>query len=161
MGLPDFVRIAHEEVGNGPSKYREMFNDSSSAWCAMFVSWCAANAGIMTTLDIAGCPSVYKTDKVSCMRDFYEDNNRFTVPSLDPNDENYPRAGDIMFSLEDGLSHVGIIVEVGTNYIKTVEGNVTMPNGQNGVAYETYDATFHNGPSYKLSHIGSNRRTFG
>ena len=72
MSLASFIRVAHEEVGNGPAKYLEMFSAApGTKWCAMFVSWCAAAAGIMTIADSAGCPYIRKTEKVEEMELLY------------------------------------------------------------------------------------------
>ena len=53
MSLETFVSTAEEQVGNGGSKYQEWYG-SSGSWCAMFVSWCANEAGILTTEDNEG-----------------------------------------------------------------------------------------------------------
>jgi uncharacterized protein YraI len=85
-------------------------------WCAVFVSWCANQAGIPTSV-------IPKEPAVSNMRAFFEGNGRFRTPN------NYtPRAGDVVFVTS---GHVGIVVRVSGNNITTIEGNTHDGNNTN------------------------------
>ena len=107
----------------------------SAPWCATFVSWCAEQANIPTTIlkrsTVAGHGASYF--KVN----FYSGSS--TLASNADNDSyfmgyNYtPKAGDLFFTRS--WSHVGIVVGVSGSYVITVEGN-TNNNGSsqgNGV----------------------------
>ena len=151
MSLASFVEKARAQVGNGPHTYNSWYGVSDTTdWCAIFVSWCAGQAGILTEESIADYPSVPKTALVSTMYNWFRNNRRNLAPSGDPDSPNYPRPGDIAF-INGTSTHVGIIVEVNDNEIKVVEGNT----GNDEVSLYTY-RDFFNGPSFELTHIGSN-----
>ena len=126
MSLETFVSTAEEQVGNGGSKYQEWYG-SSGSWCAMFVSWCANEAGILTTEDTAAPPFVKKEAYVPTMRDWYNDNHRAFTISSSPTSANYPQPGDLVTirptKTGKDHSHIGIVVETDGNKITTVEGN--------------------------------------
>lgn len=153
MSLSSFIEVACEQVGNGRRKYVKWYygdENNRNDWCAIFVSWCADQAGILTEESIADYPSVPKTALVSTMYNWFRNNRRNLAPSGDPDSPNYPRPGDIAF-INGTDTHVGIIVEVNDNEIKVVEGNT----GNDEVSLYTY-RDFFNGPSFELTHIGSN-----
>ena len=63
----DLINVALNEVGykegkNNNNKYGKYFNMNNVAWCALFVSWCARQAGISTDiiLTYSGCGTGYK-----------------------------------------------------------------------------------------------------
>ncbi len=108
---------------------------SSAPWCATFVSWCAAQANISTSIlkrsTAAGHGSSYFNVN------FYSGSS--TLASSADNDSyfkgyNYtPRKGDLFFTRS--WSHVGLVVGVSGSKVITVEGN-TNNNGSsqgNGV----------------------------
>ena len=81
MSLQDFIDVAENQVGyeessDGTTTYGEWYGLPTGAWCAMFVSWCANEAGIMTTSDTKDCPYVRKASTVRALREFYGNNNR-------------------------------------------------------------------------------------
>ena len=39
-------QIGYREQGNNRTKYGEWFGMNGAAWCHMFVSWCANQAGV-------------------------------------------------------------------------------------------------------------------
>ena len=81
MSLDTFVSTAEDQVGNGGTTYQNWYGDNG-AWCAMFVSWCANEADILTTEETAAPPYVKKTSSVTTMRNWYNDNHRaFTISS--------------------------------------------------------------------------------
>ncbi len=107
----------------------------SAPWCATFVSWCAEQANIPSSIlkrsTAAGHGASYFNVK------FYSGSS--TLASNGDNDSyfmgyNYtPKAGDLFFTRS--WSHVGIVVAVNGSYVITVEGN-TNTNGSsqgNGV----------------------------
>lgn len=126
MSLETFVSTAEDQVGNGGTKYQDWYG-SSGSWCAMFVSWCANEAGILTTEDTAEPPFVKKEAYVPTMKDWYNDNHRAFTISSSPSSANYPQPGDLVTIRPTATgkdhSHIGIVVETNGNQITTIEGN--------------------------------------
>ncbi|MBO5383245.1 MAG: CHAP domain-containing protein [Ruminococcus sp.] len=133
MSLETFVSKAEDQVGNGGKTYTTWFGvPESTAWCAIFVSWCANEADILTTEATASPPDVYKTAGVAAMRQWYNDNHRAFVISASPTSSNYPKPGDIV-TVATGSdptehTHVAIVVATDGNKITTVEGNLGRTN---------------------------------
>jgi len=124
MSLATFVSKAEEQVGNGGITYTTWFGvPESTAWCAIFVSWCANEADILTTEATASPPDVYKTAGVDVMRQWYNDNHRAFVISSSPTSSNYPKPGDIVTvatgSDPTAHTHVAIVVATDGNKITT------------------------------------------
>ncbi len=110
---------------SGKSNYTEYganFGLPSDAWCAVFVWWCARQAGVEESI-------LRKTEWAKAYLQPFE-----SLPLSLCNDIS---VGDIAFidmSYGDGIEdHVGIIVGVSENEIVTVEGNCS-----NGVRKQTY-----------------------
>lgn len=159
MDIQDkLTEIALGELGNGPDKYRSWYYGCEmygTAWCAVFVSWCANECGILNTL-------VPKEDGAGSFA--REGSGRFILA------ERYaePMAGDIITYRDGGeytdkyhADHVGIIVGVsesgdGTWDITAVEGNTggdndsscvnkRYYNSKNGYVYAYYRPNYDNG----------------
>ena len=85
-------------------------------WCAMFVSWCARQAGISTTV-ISNSAYANSSGGAYCFNnlEFFERTMRM------------PQEGDLIFFDCDGLSdswdHVGIVLSSDENNVYTIEGN--------------------------------------
>ena len=98
----------------GERVYNNDFN--SAAWCAMFLSWCANEAGISeeTVGYFAAC---------SFWQEFYEQKGRWNY-----RDNGYtPQKGDLIFFdyNADGVSdHNGIVESVSSTDVVAIEGNV-------------------------------------
>lgn len=138
--LDDFLRIARTQIGvregrdpNGNWNNRVKYNDwyvkatgqawyKEAAWCNIFVSWVANQAGIPTSIipRAAYTPASYNWFKA-----------RGRAVSR-------PQAGDIMYvyyAYQKSIGHIGIVERVEGNYVITIEGN-TNNNGSaqgNGV----------------------------
>mgnify|MGYP001029841514 CR=1 FL=1 len=133
MSLDSFVEIAEGEVGytagsNGYTKYGEWYGLPTSSWCAMFVSWCANEADILTTSETDECPYVPKESTVTEMKRFYSNSRRALNPVLNSSSPNYPQVGDLAVIRSEGYSsdnHIGIIVDVNGSSVTTVEGNTS------------------------------------
>lgn len=145
--LSNFCNIAEGEIGeqdpadNDMTKYGEWYGANGVSWCAIFVSWCAAQAGILTEAQSAPVPRVKKEAAVSTMRNWYSNNNRLVSASSSAD----IRTGDLAFF----NSHVGIVVGVSGNTINLVEGNC-------GKYVRKYAYTNFNGPSGTILYFGSN-----
>lgn len=116
----------------GISNYTEYghWYGAQSLWCAMFVSWCAYNAGISTDV----VPShAYTPSGVLWFMDRGQAHERSSVEA----GEYTPRAGDIIYFRSDRnesiVNHVGIVIGYFDGYVYTVEGNVNFdPNCTDG-----------------------------
>lgn len=139
------IAIAKAEVGNGGSKYRKWFygsEQSGVAWCAVFVSWCFAKAGIkMLKTDGAGC---FAREGQGTYGKWHE--SEYSDKSTTP------KKGDIVtftwnyagrYPNQDKYysDHVGIVYAVDSNYIYTVEGNAGNTNDTSTVKLKSYSRT--------------------
>ena len=77
MALNEFVQTAldeegYEEGSDGYTKYGSWYGLANADWCVMFISWCANQAGIMTTSSTGTVPNVPKMviPKVGLSRNF-------------------------------------------------------------------------------------------
>lgn len=116
-GNQAIVDIALTQVGNvGGEPYWSWWGLSERAeWCAMFVSWCADQAGL---LDAGAIP---KFENCVWGANWFKDNAGWADGSAEPS------PGDIIFFdwEPDGYpDHVGIVEKCENGVVYTVEGNV-------------------------------------
>lgn len=110
----DIVQVALTQVGyqegaNNYTKYGVYHNNSNAQWCGYFVSWCARQAGIPTSiLPRAGLanPSAWGL-------------TTFT------SSQRIPQPGDIFFKNLSSNTHMGIVYYVDGNTVYTIEGNTS------------------------------------
>ena len=123
-GSSELVNLALSQLGNeGGEKYwRWAGLDTRCEWCALFVSWCAEQTGLM------GSGQIPYFSFVSDGVDWFKDKGRW-IDGADVNSSNYDKkiypGMIIFFDWEpDGKpNHVGIVTKVSDGYIYTVEGN--------------------------------------
>lgn len=143
-GRTDIVNIALSQINykegdaktelsglsNGSKNYTEYcrwydtiddrYDYTHSAWCAMFVSWCANQAGIPTSV------VCYHALTVSGLTWFEQNAQVYTRAQVEAGTYT-PRPGDIIYfkSAANGnkVNHVGIVVRYGDGVVYTVEGN--------------------------------------
>lgn len=89
-------------------------------WCAVFVCWCAMEAGISTDL-IPKTASVYGFESFARKNKCYHDAAGYT-----------PQKGDIILF---GTQHTGLVVSFDGTTVRTIEGNTS-----NMVAQRSYSA---------------------
>lgn len=118
------VKIATEEIGyhegeNNDTKYGEWYNLNYEPWCAMFVSWCANQAGIGTDIipKYCGC---------TAGRKWFIDKGLYQARES----EYLPKAGDIVFYRDtdetaDISTHTGIVYACDGKRVYTIEGNTS------------------------------------
>jgi RHS repeat-associated protein len=102
-------------VGDNDTKYGEWYNMNEQPWCAMFVSYCANEAGVLNT-------AIPKYASVASGKQDYLDAGRFHSSASDY----IPKAGDtIFFTNSNGQNHTGIVVAYDpvTKIVYTIEGN--------------------------------------
>ena len=118
----DVVNVARKEVGylegpNNENKYGKWYGLDHMSYCAMFVSWCFAEAGLSslvaasTSKGFSYCPEGLSWfQKKGCVVNKYAG-----------------QPGDIVFFSWSGhtADHVGIIVAASKDGITTVEGNTS------------------------------------
>lgn len=122
----DIVGVARTQIGYkqvGGTKYGYWYNELfvNQPWCAMFVSWCADQAGVSQTIlpKHASCSSWVKWFK---SQGLWKDSQYYGG--------NYtPKAGDVVFYRNSGSSavsdHTGVIVGTNGSYLHVIEGNST------------------------------------
>ncbi len=141
----DIVGVAETQVGylegslsgtsagsNNYTKYGVWYDNnvdsggfSYSAWCAMFVSWCANQAGIPSSIVYyhAYCPNGVTWFK----------NQGLFQYSAYRGGSYTPKAGDIIYfqsSSSSVATHVGIVRYSSGGYVYTIEGNTSGQNGE-------------------------------
>lgn len=104
-------------------KYGKEFENG--AWCAMFVSWCANQANISTSIipEYALC---------SAGEQWFKRQDSFGLKG-----EYTPKTGDIVFFTSAGAGHTGIVVKCENGKLYTIEGNTS-----NMCAQRTYDLNY-------------------
>lgn len=92
---------------------------NGQAWCASFVSWCANQAQVSSSI-------VPKTASCDVSMEFFKTAGRFYASAT--NGGTYrPQAGDIFFTgpSSDNATHTGIVVSINGTTITYVDGNGT------------------------------------
>ncbi|MDE6041481.1 MAG: peptidoglycan-binding protein [Muribaculaceae bacterium] len=143
------VSTAAKYVGtkepNGDDQFIKAYNKSvgtnfnmQTAWCAMFVTFCARMAGVPTTVipNFASC---------TVSRDsFWKPKNRWRLRTSGYT----PKPGDLIFfdwDLDGGPNHVGLVKSVTASQVTTIEGNTsdqTKVNKEDGVYVKTYSRSY-------------------
>jgi len=118
-----FVETAYNEVGNiGGEKYWSWYGFKNHvSWCAIFVSWCGEQNGLIEKNVIP------KFASVSYGQAWFVANNEWLWPNESP------KPGMIIFfdfanrqleNIQDGIpDHVGIVLKVQDDCIYCIEGN--------------------------------------
>ena len=141
--IEDLIGVAKTQIGykEGPSasqmdgntyagdynytKYGQWYGINPGAWCAMFVSWCANQAGISTSV-------IPKHASCDAGMNWFKNQGRWGWGKYWGNKQGKtvytPVRGDIVYfgngNLEDS-SHVGIVYAADSAYIYTIEGNTS------------------------------------
>lgn len=120
----DIVEVALGEVSTetGGLKYIRWYGGfgAGTAWCSIFVSWCAAQAGI-------GQSIIPKTASTTEGMNWFRQKGLFSAKGT-----YQPKRGDLVF-FKTGMSHVGIVIDCDGSKVNTVEGNTS-----NRVAKRSY-----------------------
>jgi len=113
----DIVSIAETQVGygegcDGYTKYGDWYGLPYSDWCAMFVSWCANQAGV----DTSTFPSFALC---SAGADWFISQGEFQYSG-----SYAPKAGDLIFYSSYGdIYHVGLVTGSDDYNVYSIEGN--------------------------------------
>ena len=116
----DLIQVALTQVGytegsNNYTKYGVWYGAANTAWCGVFISWCANQAGIPT--------SILRRNGWATIRDFG------ITDIFKYSSGRQPRPGDL-YMKNDG-SHVGIVYYVEGSYFYTIEGNTSSGTSSN------------------------------
>lgn len=144
MGIVDvaMAEVGTKESGTNNVKYNTWYyghavSGDDYAWCAVFVSWCANQAGC---LDAIGG----KKAGVSALYDYFKSNKIFHAKGSGYK----PKAGDIMIQKNNGASHTGIVYAADDNSFYTVEGNSSDKVQKCQYAYTSAKLTGWGSPNY-------------
>ena len=116
--------LNYQETGNNDNKYGKWYGLNNQPWCAMFVSWCFAQADLsqlvaaQTKKGFASCDAGLKW--------FAKRNKLIPVGQAQP--------GDVVFFQFDNDAepdHVGIVIKnwKRKNILVTIEGNTSSNKG--------------------------------
>lgn len=123
------------------TKYPDFYNGRKNgyAWCDVFVDWCFVTAfGVAKAMELLGQPK--KSLGAGCLysANYYKKIGQFYTS---------PKVGDQIFfkSSSGGVSHTGIVYNVTSTKVCTIEGNTSTASGvvSNGgaVAKKSYNLT--------------------
>ncbi|MBR5135194.1 MAG: CHAP domain-containing protein [Clostridia bacterium] len=159
--IADIVAVAKTQVGylegsyagttagsNNVQKYGLWYDQNvdnigvkAAPWCAAFVSWCANQAGVPSSIVYyhAYCPYGVNWFK-----------NRGLFQYAASRGGSYtPKAGDIVYFAPAGSSessHIGLVTGVSGGYVYTIEGNTSGQNGEvndgGGVFAKSYSLSY-------------------
>ncbi|MCD7822100.1 MAG: DUF2272 domain-containing protein [Clostridiales bacterium] len=117
-------KLSGSSSGSGNcTEYGRYYGMTRGAWCAMFVSWCAREAGVSTSV-------IPKYAAVRSYHSYYKKKGRFYSWSKVRKKSYVPKAGDLILyaNVKGGTAHhIGYVVSVTYTSSKvkivTVEGN--------------------------------------
>lgn len=135
--------LGYSETGNNQTKYGAWYGMNGAAWCHMFVSWCANQAGVSTSI-------VPKTASCSNGISWFKNKNQFKDRG-----KYTPKRGDIIYFRNGG--HVGIVEKVSGSTVHTVEGNTSDKVARRSYSLSNTSITGYGVPAYKnLNGSGGN-----
>lgn len=120
----DLIRVAVGEIGVretgvNKQKYGEWYGYNGVAWCAIFVSWCAAQCGLLGS-------TISKTASCDSQKTHFTSKGKY-FKSAGYGGTYSPKAGDLIF-FSDGhtqsdSTHIGIVTSVSGGKVNHVSGN--------------------------------------
>ena len=114
------TQVGYRENGDGTSKYGIWYGLPAGEWCAMFVSWCAEQAGLLGTV----IPSHSYTPEG---RTWFARMGRWHDSQA-----GIARGDIVYFDFPKGfnrIEHVGIVESVTGSIVNTIEGNTSTTTG--------------------------------
>ncbi len=113
-----FTQVGYAEGNNNKTKYGEWYPMNYNPWCAMFVSWCAEQAGIPTSV-------IPKHASCDVGVNWFKNKGRW-YNSPYHGGTYTPVMGDIIyFGVVGDSDHVGIVHSVSGGRVYTIEGNAS------------------------------------
>lgn len=127
--------LNYSETGSNRTKYGAWMGMNGAAWCHMFVSWCAEQAG-----ESAAVP---KTASCSSGMAWFKKKGLFKAKG-----SYTPKRGDVVYFLT-GRSHVGLVEKVSGSTLHTVEGNSSDKVKRRTYSLSERTITGYGTPKYK------------
>lgn len=134
--------IGYREQGSNKTKYGVYTGTNGAAWCHSFVSWCAHEAGVSTSI-------VPKTASVAYGMQWYQKKGQFRYKG-----KYTPKRGDIVY-FKTGRSHVGIVESVSGGQLHTIEGNTSDKVARRSYSLNNATITGYGTPKYTSTKNGS------
>jgi len=118
----DIIEVAKTQLGyregsNNDTKYGTWYGLPNNPWCAMFVSWCARQAGVPKSV----IPNLSYVPH-------YSTNGAFAIKKSGYT----PKSGDIFLTKSE--SHVGLVWYTEGSYFYTIEGNSNNNGSSEGTS---------------------------
>lgn len=121
--LVDVIGVAKTQIGyhegsNNYTKYGVWFGNANVAWCAVFLAWCANQAGVSQSV-------MPKYSTCDTLKTWFSGKSRWRG-SASHGGSYQPKMGDVIFydwNSNGSADHVGIIETVSGNKVSTIEGN--------------------------------------
>ena len=131
--------VGYRETGNNLTKYGQWMCMNGYAWCHMFVSWCAAQAG-----EAAAVPY---TASCSYGLSWFDGRGQYKLKG-----QYTPKRCDIIYF---GGNHVGIVVSCDGGTVYTVEGNSSDQVARRSYSLSDSKITGYGVPAYANSNVPS------
>lgn len=141
--------IGYAEEGENRTKYGAWYGMNGAAWCHMFVSWCAYQAGISGDI-------VPKTASTTVGMTWFKNKGLFQYKG-----KYTPKRGDIIYFKSDGRSHVGIVEKVSGSTVHTVEGNTSNKVARKSYPLSNKGITGYGTPRYTSPNGSGSSSTLG
>lgn len=112
------TQVGYKEGANNETKFGAWYPMNYNPWCAMFVSWCAEQAGIAKNV-------IPKHASCDVGMNWFKSKNKWENSAYHGGSY-IPKAGDIIyFGVIGDSNHVGIVRYSANGYVYTVEGNAS------------------------------------
>lgn len=134
--------IGYREQGNNRTKYGEYTGANGAAWCHSFVSWCAHEAGVSTSV-------VPKTASTTYGMQWFKKRGLFKYKG-----KYTPKRCDIVY-FKTGRSHVGIVESVSGGQLHTIEGNTSDKVARRSYSLNNATIIGYGTPKYTSTKNGS------
>lgn len=154
------TQIGYAEKGNNLTKYGEYFGSNGTSWCAMFVVWCARQAGITpdeiqfttwATADDLGIE--YRGRNAARTReiDYIPLPGDVIIYDWGPDSDSYGYCAKEPASFYG--DHVGIVEYVKDGYVHTIEGNYGDMVKRRKIALANSEIKGYGVPEYNRTHV--------
>lgn len=124
-------QVGYKEYQGNNNKYGVWYGMNNQPWCAMFVSWCAAQIGVLGANNQSGI--IPRTAWVPDYLTYYSSKGLYKAKG-----SYTPKCGDII--IYGSNSHVGLVESCANGKVITIEGN-TSANGNSSNGDGVYRRT--------------------
>lgn len=148
------AELGTTETGSNMTKYGEWYGTNGVTWCAIFVSWCANQANVDTSI-------IKKTASCNAMMNDFIDQGNFYY-SQNFGGSYTPQPGDILFvgTVINHSTHVGIVEKVENNAVWVYDGNYSDKVSYHQYALSASNVIGYGNPDYENSgHVFSGYET--